>query len=928
MAPSNLIELLEQAARHPNHSGITFYTPGNIAGISKRLNYDDILRSAREKALLIRQIPQITSKTKFLLHFDNQLDGIEFFWSTILAGFVPAISTPFTNDIEQRKKHLGHLQNLLENPVIITTQRLTSEFVGLHDNLNIWTIEKIQSQYQNPHLASYRPPVAPKQDDLAVLMLTSGSTGNAKAVGLRHTQVLESLKGKAAHHGTRSSDVFLNWIGLDHVANLTEVHLHAMSLAAEQVQVSAADVIANPTAFIKLLDKHRVAYTFAPNFFLASLRKTLEGPQCQQVLQGIDLCSLRAFISGGEANVTETCDAVTRLLGQYGAPTSFIRPGFGMTETCAGSIYNKKCPRYDLARGTEFTSLGSPIPGLAMRVTREDHSLAEIDEVGNLEVSGAVVFQEYYNNPAATALAFTSDGWFITGDKAYHDIAGRLNLSGRAKETIIINGVKHFPHELESAIEDASIDGIEPSYTAIFPHRPQGSSTEVICVVYLPTYDRNDIAARVAVRQSISEVTVRQSGARPFLVLPLSKDMLPKSTLGKLSRSKIQAAYNSGAFSNYEEFDDCLVRSWQRTHKQKPSTETEKILFGVFLEVLEVPEIDLSIDTSIFEMGISSIEILKMKTAIERALPSQTDLAIITIMSNPNVRSLAVALTAQSSPQEYNPTIVLQKTGQRTPLWLVHPGIGEILIFLDLAKRISDRPVYALRARGFDGEPYFQSIQECVSTYHAAMKRQQPKGPYAILGYSYGGLLAFELAKLFEKGGDEVRFLGVMDVPPDARMRMRHSNWTNVVITIAAFLGIIDCRQAAEIQARMLEVSEDAVLDHIFSYTTPAHLQAMAMSKEKLSRWAGLALNNHMIGKDHAPEGKVQSLNMFYASIPDVFYGSTADEMLEKHFGAWRDYAKTTEFCRVSGTHNDMILAAHVAGFHKTLSKALQARGL
>ena len=928
MGSSNLIELLENAARHSGHSGITFYTPGNIAEFSKRLSYDDLLRSAQEKALMIRQIPQISSKTRFLLHFDNQLDGIEFFWSIILAGFVPAISTPFTNDIEQRKKHIGHLQTLLENPVIITTQRLTSEFAGLYDNLNIWTIEEIQSRYQSSIPVSYLAPIAPKQDDLAVLMLTSGSTGNAKAVGLRQSQILESLKGKAAYHGTRSSDVFLNWIGLDHVANLTEIHLHAMSLAAEQVQVGAADVIANPTAFLKLLDRHRVAYTFAPNFFLASLRKTLEGPQCRQVLQGLDLCSLRAFISGGEANVTETCDAVTRLLGEYGAPTSFIRPGFGMTETCAGSIYNKKCPRYDLARGTEFTSLGFPIPGLKMRVTREDRTLADTDEVGSLELSGAIVFREYYNNPTATALTFTPDGWFITGDKAYLDIAGQLNLAGRAKESIIINGVKHFPHELESALEDGSIDGITPSYTAVFSHRPQGSSTEAICVVYLPSYGEDDVATRVAVRRSVSEITVRQSGARPFRILPLSKDMLPKSTLGKLSRSKIQAAFTSGAFSSYEELDDRLVRGWQRTHKQKPCTEAEKILFGVFLEVLDVPETDLSIDTSIFEMGISSIEILKMKSAIERALPLRTDLAMITIMANPTVRSLAVALTAQTPTKKYDPAIALQTTGPRTPLWMVHPGVGEILIFLDLAKRISDRPVYALRARGFDGEPYFQSMQECVSTYHATMKRLQPKGPYAILGYSYGGLLAFELAKVFERAGDEVKFLGLMDVPPNARIRMRHSNWTNVVLTIATFLNIIDGRQAVDILPSLLNVPDDAVLDHILSYTTPAHLQAMAINKEKLSRWAGLALNNHIIGKDYLPEGKVQSLNMFYASTPDVFYGLTADEMLEQHFGEWRKFAKATEFRQVAGTHNDMIHPVHVAGFHKTLSEALKARGL
>ena len=149
MAPSNLLELLEEAARHPNESGITFYAPGNVSEIWKRLTYNDLIQLARGNALLIRQMPHMTSKTKFLLHFDNHLDGIEFFWSIIVAGLVPAISTPFTSDTEQRKKHLGHLQDLLDKPIIITRKHLLSELARLREDLNVWTIEEIQSQHKN-----------------------------------------------------------------------------------------------------------------------------------------------------------------------------------------------------------------------------------------------------------------------------------------------------------------------------------------------------------------------------------------------------------------------------------------------------------------------------------------------------------------------------------------------------------------------------------------------------------------------------------------------------------------------------------------------------------------------------------------------------------------------------------------------------------
>jgi long-subunit acyl-CoA synthetase (AMP-forming) len=155
----------------------------------------------------------------------------------------------------------------------------------------------------------------------------------------------------------------------------------------------------------------------------------------------LDLSSLRALISGGESNVVDTCDKLTHLLGQYGASTYFIRPGFGMTETCAGCIYNAtNCPSYDITAGAEFCSLGESIHGLQMRIVRSDGTVAEVKEVGSLEVTGSVVFRGYYNDVKATREAFTPDGWFKTGDLGLRDSGGRLRLTGRHKDTVVING--------------------------------------------------------------------------------------------------------------------------------------------------------------------------------------------------------------------------------------------------------------------------------------------------------------------------------------------------------------------------------------------------------------------------------------------------------------------------------------------------------
>ena len=532
--------------------------------------------------------------------------------------------------------------------------------------------------------------------------------------------------------------------------------------------------------------------------------------------------------------------------------------------------------------------------------------------------------------------SFTQDGWFITGDKGSLDTAGKLSLSGRVKESIIINGVKHFPHEIEGAIEDAAIKGIAPSYTAVFPHRPPRSPTETLCVVYLPTYDMEDTATRIAVRRSILEIAVRQTGARPFRVIPLTKDVLPKTTLGKLSRAKLRAAFESGAFAIYEDQDDELIRSWRQLRGQDPTNPMESTLLNVFMEILEVTESDLDINISLFEMGVSSVEMLRLKSGVEKALNLQTPITITTMMAHPSIRSLAQELSQKKQPKHhYNPVVTLNNnsgTRTRPPLWLIHPGVGEILIFLHLAKYIIDRPIYALRSRGFDGEGYFSSLHECITTYHSAIKSTQPTGPYALLGYSYGGTLAFELAKLFHDSRDEVKFLGVMDQPPHIQARMRHSDWPNVALTLARFLSIIDNEEAKKLYPVMQSLSHDQILDHILSLTTTEHLEKMAVNTEKLANWTSLALNNHIIARKYEPTGTVPMMDIFYAAErPDAFYAlSSGAQMLAEYIGKWKEFVRDGRpvFHEVHGSHDDMIKPVHVEGFVKVLRGTLEARGL
>ena len=526
--------ILDTAAEGHSAGCIIAYPNGNVTDMAsaQRLSYKELRDQAQSNAALLCQKLGFRKDRLVLLHFGDHLDNIVWFWSVMYAGCTPVMSTPFTNNVQQRQKHIQHLHSLLKDPVCITSYASLGDFSG-QDILKPIVVKDLLPKSSSEK--SLRYVSTSVVTDPAILMLTSGSSGNAKAVCLGHEQIFAAIKGKASVVKLDTRNAFLNWVGLDHVAGLIEIHLQAMYLGMDQVQVPAATVIADPSSFLNLASRHQVSRSFAPNFYLAKLKQAIESND-PRIEQDLNLSCLSYLASGGESNHTETCSVVANLLHhKYGARENVIIPGFGMTETCAGAIFNKDFPFYDVRNGLEFASLGKCMPGIHIRVTRTGTAMLALpDEPGNLEVSGSVLFKRYYNNTSATDHAFTADGWFKTGDQAIIDSAGYLRLIGRSKEVININGVKYLPHELETAIDEASIAGVTSSYTVCLSYRPKESKTERIHVFYLPTYQPGDSKARIETLDAIVSIVMLQTRTQPY-VLPLDRRALQKTTLGKIS---------------------------------------------------------------------------------------------------------------------------------------------------------------------------------------------------------------------------------------------------------------------------------------------------------------------------------------------------------------------------------------------------------
>jgi acyl-CoA synthetase (AMP-forming)/AMP-acid ligase II len=159
----------------------------------------------------------ISPNQTILLHLGSQFQYVTWFWSVIAAGAIPVVSTPLPVDATSREAHLRHLQTLLHMPTVLTTDSLASDLATL-DNLEIIRSDTLEFSDESSDSTltkeGYSHPTLHGVDNsVAFMMLTSGSTGGAKAVEISHTQAIAAIQGKIQMLGTSESDVLLNWIG-------------------------------------------------------------------------------------------------------------------------------------------------------------------------------------------------------------------------------------------------------------------------------------------------------------------------------------------------------------------------------------------------------------------------------------------------------------------------------------------------------------------------------------------------------------------------------------------------------------------------------------------------------------------------------------------------------------------------------------------
>ncbi len=480
---------------------------------------------------------------------DNQL-FITLFWACVIGGFVPVPLACATNYREKNAatQKLGAILQALDGAYIATTASLSRElaYFQREHGIDSGRLIVLHAEAGAPEITASEPVPSAEVDenDITIILPTSGSTGTPKLVQQRHVGLLARSLGTIQHNHFTGEEISLNWMPLDHVGGIIMWHLKDVILACEQYHAYTQHILENPLRWLDYIDQFRATLTWAPNFAYGLVDKKLaEINHVGDSKPAWDLSCMAFILNAGEAIVSKTARQFLTILAPYGLPATCMNPVWGMSETSSGVVYNNNFRLETSCDSDQFVKLGGPIPGLSIRITNEKDELLFEGEEGHLQVKGLSVTPGYYQDSVNNKKSFTADGWFRTGDLGVIERAS-LTIIGRSKDQIIINGANYYAHEIESLVEE--VEGVERSYTAAVAVRCQEDDTDRLAIFFHNTDE--SWQAKLATIRKIKACIVKNIRASPSYVLPLEKQQIEKTSIGKIQRQKLANNLKDGVY--------------------------------------------------------------------------------------------------------------------------------------------------------------------------------------------------------------------------------------------------------------------------------------------------------------------------------------------------------------------------------------------
>ncbi|WP_281356742.1 condensation domain-containing protein [Amycolatopsis anabasis] len=354
---------------------------------------------------------------------------------------------------------------------------------------------------------------------------------------------------------------------------------------------------------------------------------------------------------------------------------------------------------------------------------------------GELYLAGGGLARGYLGRAARTASRFVADPFgppgsrmFRTGDLAKWRPDGVLEFAGRAGERTTVRGFAVRPVEVEAAL--AGCPGVAAAAVVVRDER---------LVAYLIPEGRVDSAA---IRDHLAKTLPDYLVPSAFVEL----DTFPLTGAGRLDRAALPAP--------------------AAPDRAGPSSPAARILRNAFAETLGLAEVD--VDASFFDLGGNSLRSVRLVALARKAGLRLTVADVLTHGTVERLAEIAEPGAAEEALVDpFAPVLPIRPAGTGAPLFCVHAGLGLSLPYLGLAAHLGDRPIYGLQSPNVDGTGAFPaSVEEVAAEYLGRIREIQPHGPYHLLGWSFGGLLAYEMAVQLQAAGEQVASLSILDSYP------------------------------------------------------------------------------------------------------------------------------------------------------------------
>jgi amino acid adenylation domain-containing protein len=617
------------------------------------------------------------------------------------------------------EKRIKELVEDGEITVVLTKSSWAQHFAN--GKIRVICVDRINDELSREPITNLDIPVNPEH--LAYMIYTSGSTGKPKGVLISHQAIANRLLWMQEKYHLKTDDRVMLKTPFTFDVSVWEFFWPLLSGAG--LVIAKPEGHKDPDYLVTLIQKEQVTTIhFVPSMLHAFL-EVEDVPQC---------CSLKRVICSGEAMSIELQKRFferlsCRLINLYGP-----------TEAAVDVTYWECQPDDALPS----VPIGFPISNIYIRLLDEHMQPVPVGVPGELHIGGVGLARGYHGRQELTKKQFIQDPFhenpkarlYKSGDLARYLPNGTIEYLGRLDHQVKVRGFRIELGEIETVLLQ------HPKVRECVVHTGKDATGGTVLVAYMVTDNHSE-------QVSIQQLHAFLERQIPTYMIPsrwMFIDEIPLTVSGKVNRRALPEVGPEHQLSG----SDGLL----------PRDRWEWKLFEIWKGLLGVPS--LSIRDSFFQIGGNSLLAVRLMALMQKEFQQKIPLA--SILQHSSIEQLAQLLRkSRTKPPSF--LVALQSEGKQNPLFCIHPVGGSVLSYLPLAQALGkERPCYAIQSEGLDGEEVIhEEINRMAQRYVQAIRAVQPHGPYCLLGWSFGGVVAHEMACQLQQAGQQIDLLAFID---------------------------------------------------------------------------------------------------------------------------------------------------------------------